>query len=284
MLEDSNTFRFPALFISHGAPTVAIDPTLPGKAMQQLGQQLLQLPRPKAILMISAHWNTTVPSLSNAAQPETIHDFYGFPAELYSRRYPAVGAPALAHSLMESLINAGLEATEQPHGLDHGAWIPLHLMFPQADIPVLQLSVQPQLTPAHHWRVGTALQTWRDRLLIIGSGQITHNLSALNPNAPANSVANWTTEFTAWMQQQIETGQTGALLNYRQQAPHAAQAHPTEEHLLPLFTVLGAAGSSPVQRLDWGVSFETLAWDGYLFSDAADSEIAGSEAKIAASC
>jgi 4,5-DOPA dioxygenase extradiol len=256
--------------------------------MRQLGLKLSQLPRPEAILVISAHWGTAAPTVSNAAQPETIHDFSGFPAELYRLRYPAVGAPELAGRIVQCLTQAGLEASQQPHGLDHGAWIPLHLMFPQAEVPVLQLSVQPRLSPAHHWQVGAALRPLRDRLLIIGSGQITHNLRALTFGA--NAAASWTQEFTAWMQQQIEAGNQEALLNYRQQAPHAAQAHPTEEHLLPLFTVLGAAGSSPVERLDWGVSFGTLAWDGYLFaadSDASESEAAGLEAgsaaKIAAS-
>ncbi|MFM7426011.1 MAG: DODA-type extradiol aromatic ring-opening family dioxygenase [Elainella sp.] len=274
--------KFPTLFISHGAPTVVIDPALPGKAMQQLGQQLSQLARPEAILVISAHWGTAIPTVSDAAQPETIHDFSGFPPELYSLHYPAVGAPELASQLLEHLIQAGLEAAQQPHGLDHGAWIPLHLMFPQADIPVLQLSIQPRLDPVHHWQVGAALQPLRDRLLIIGSGQITHNLRALDYGAAAGP-ANWTQEFTAWMQQQIETRNRESLINYRQQAPHAIQAHPTEEHLLPLFTALGAAGPTyKAERLDWGVSFGTLAWDSYLLFEAVAET--GSEAKMAASC
>lgn len=256
----------PTVFISHGSPMILIDPELPGQALQQLGQHLQQ-PLPKAILILSAHWLTTTPTVSNAPQPETIYDFYGFPAELYQLTYPAPGAPDLAAEVAQRLAAAGINAVQQPYGLDHGAWMPLRLMFPQANIPVLQLSIQPRLSPEHHWQIGEALQQLRDQgVLIIGSGQLTHNLRDLDFQAATGAAQDWATAFTSWMQQQIEQGAKEALWNYRLQAPHAARAHPTDEHLLPLFAAMGAAGTSPrVEHLALGFSYGTLAWDSYLF-------------------
>lgn len=260
--------RFPTVFLSHGSPLVMIDPELPGQALQQLGQQLQhRLPPAKAILVLSAHWSTQAPVVSSSTNPETIYDFYGFPAELYQLVYPAPGAPDLAAEIAQHLTTAGIAVTQQPHGLDHGAWMPLSLMFPQANIPVLQLSIQSDLSPEHHWRLGEALQQLRDQdVLIIGSGQLTHNLRDLDFRAAVGASQAWAVEFATWMQQQIEQGAKEALWNYRVQAPHAARAHPTDEHLLPLFAAMGAAGSSPqVEHLPLGFSYGTLAWDSYLF-------------------
>lgn len=254
----------PTLFISHGAPTLLIDPELPGKALRKLGQRL---PRPKAILMMSAHWNTGTPTVSNAEQPETIYDFYGFPAELYAMRYPAPGAPMVADQVAYKLSSAGINVSQQPYGLDHGAWVPLCLLFPKADIPVLQLSVQSRLGADHHWRVGVALQSLReDGVMIIGSGQFTHNLREIDLNARLGRSSAWAQEFVDWMQQRIAIAHQADLLNYRHKAPHAERAHPTDEHLLPLFTAMGAAGTSPqVEHLAFGFSFNTMSWDSYLF-------------------
>ncbi|NJO80980.1 MAG: dioxygenase [Cyanobacteria bacterium RM1_2_2] len=260
--------RFPTVFISHGSPLVMIDPELPGQALRQLGQQLQdRLPPIQAILVLSAHWLTSTPTVSTASQPEIIYDFYGFPAELYHLVYPAPGAPDLAAEIAHHLTAAGIDVTQQPHGLDHGAWMPLSLMFPQANIPVLQLSIQPRLNPEHHWRLGEALQQLRDQgVLIIGSGQLTHNLRDLDFRAASGASQPWAVEFANWMQQQIEHSDKEALWNYRLQAPHAARAHPTDEHLLPLFAAMGAAGAAPqVEHLPLGFSYGTLAWDSYLF-------------------
>jgi 4,5-DOPA dioxygenase extradiol len=254
----------PTLFISHGAPTLLTDPTMPGAALRQLGQRL---PRPHAILVMSAHWFTDQPTVSNAEQPETIYDFYGFPAELYKLRYAAPGSPRVAERVLQTLAGAGFTALQQSHGLDHGAWVPLSLLFPDADIPVLQLSVQPKLNPSPHWQVGKALQSLRDEgILIIGAGQITHNLRELNLTAQPGEEVAWTKAFVDWMQQRISNLDKDALLDYRRAAPYAQRAHPTDEHLLPLFTAIGAAGKSPqVEHLNLGISFGTLAWDSYVF-------------------
>src|ERR1700761_7742221 len=151
--------RMPSLFLSHGAPTVPIDPSLPSA---EFGALSAQLPRPQAVLMLSAHWGTAQPVASTSTQPETIHDFYGFPRQLYELRYPAPGASALGEQAAGLLTQAGIASATADHGLDHGAWVPLLLMFPEADIPVAQLSIQPRLDAAHHFHLGRALRELRD--------------------------------------------------------------------------------------------------------------------------
>lgn len=166
--------RLPALFISHGAPTLALEPGPTRGFLAQLGSGF---ERPRAILSISAHWETPAPEISAVLQPETIHDFYGFPEALYAMRYPAPGAPELAARAVQLLAGSGIGAVTAQRGLDHGAWVPLMLMYSQADIPVTQLSVQSVLGPEHHWRMGEALRPLRDEgVLIIASGSVTHNL------------------------------------------------------------------------------------------------------------
>jgi 4,5-DOPA dioxygenase extradiol len=259
--------RLPSVFISHGAPTLPIDPSMPSAEFATLADRL---PRPRAILMLSAHWGTMQPLASIATRPETIHDFYGFPPALYELRYPAPGAPELGARAAELLNANGVPAATADHGLDHGAWVPLLLMFPEADVPVAQLSIQPRLDAAHHYRVGRALRALRDEgVMIVGSGQITHNLRAADFGARPEDADPRVTEFTDWFEARLAERDIDALLDYRRRAPHAVLMHPTDEHLLPVFSALGAASddfSLGIHSL--GTFQKTLAMTNYVFGDA----------------
>jgi 4,5-DOPA dioxygenase extradiol len=258
--------RLPTVFISHGAPTLPIDPSMPSAEFASLGQTL---PRPRAILMLSAHWGTAQPVASTAEHPETIHDFYGFPRALYELRYPAPGAPDLAKRAAALLDAHGIPAATTDHGLDHGAWVPMLLMFPDADIPVAQLSIQPHLDAAHHFRIGRALRDVRDDgVMIVGSGQITHNLRMADFGARPEDADPRVTEFTDWFERRLADRDIDALLDYRARAPHAALMHPTDEHLLPVFSALGAASDDyalTIQSL--GTFQRALAMTNYVFTD-----------------
>ena len=233
---ESGAARFPALFVSHGAPTLAVERNDASAFLKKLGSEL---GRPKEILCVSAHWNTPEPAVSSAERPETIHDFGGFPAELYRIRYPAPGAPALAVRVKGMLEAAGIGCSVAVgRGLDHGAWVPLRLMYPEADVPVAQLSVQAHSGPAHHFRLGRALATLRGQgVLVLATGSATHNLGRLGS---ADAPPDWARQFEEWLKEKVGSGAVDELLNYRRLAPHAALAHPTDEHLLPLFVAIGA--------------------------------------------
>ncbi|HET7921462.1 MAG TPA: class III extradiol ring-cleavage dioxygenase [Gammaproteobacteria bacterium] len=254
-----NAARLPALFVSHGSPMLALDETNPAHTfLKSLGEGL---PRPRAILVISAHWETATPRLTGAQHLDTLHDFYGFPEPLYALRYPAPGAHALAKDIARKLgPPAGVDRVR---GLDHGAWVPLRLMYPQADIPVLQLSLQTALGPAHHLALGEALKSLRDEgVLILGSGGATHNLREyFHPAGGYESYA----EFSDWLYDALIRDDRDALLDYRRRAPQGARNHPTEEHFLPLFVALGAGGAS-ITRLHH--SFDrSLCMDAYRLAD-----------------
>ena len=256
--------NMPTVFVSHGAPTMALHPGAAGEALRQLGRQW---PKPAAILMVSAHWETQLPSLSTATQPETIHDFFGFPAPLYQLRYTAPGAPALAQRAAGLLQQAGMAANLDPHrGLDHGAWVPLRYLYPEADVPVTQLSIQPQLSPLHHYRVGEALRPLtQEGVLIVASGSLTHNLGEFRMRA--EQVSPYVKDFQAWVHEALDGHDLCALIDYRKLAPDAVRAHPTDEHFLPLFVALGAAGAGPVHRYTDEVTFGVIAMDGYVFGE-----------------
>ena len=259
----------PVLFLSHGAPTLPLEGGETGAAWRRLGERL---PRPTSILMISAHWETAVPTVSRAVRPETIHDFSGFPAELYRLRYDSPGAPQMAEAAAAALQQAGSAVQlDDSHGLDHGAWVPLSFMYPEANVPVAQLSLQPGRDPAWHFALGRALRPLRAQgVLIVGSGAITHNLRAIFRHPQNEPAPAWVTEFRDWVAARIGEGDLEALLDYRSRAPHAAENHPTDEHLLPLFVALGAAGNiAGAQHLNPVMTFGLLAMDAWLF-DAPD--------------
>lgn len=255
----------PSLYISHGSPMTALHP---GKVGVRLAELASSLPRPKAVVIATAHWLAHQPTVGGAAQPETIHDFHGFPRELFEIRYPAPGAPEIAAQVMQLLDRAGLAPKLDPtHGLDHGAWVPLSLLYPQADIPVVPLSIQPNLGPAHQYAVGRALAPLREQgVLVIGSGSITHNLHDFRAGFSEEREAPYVRPFIEWIEQTLQAGDVDALLDYRRQAPFAERAHPTDEHLLPLYVALGAGGADAhAQRIDAGIDLGFLAMDLYRF-------------------
>lgn len=257
--------RFPAAFVSHGAPTMIIEAAPVREFLSDYG---VALGRPQAILVVSAHWESGRPAVSVAPQPQTIHDFYGFPEQLYRLRYAAPGAPALGRRVAELLQLAGMTTDlDAERGLDHGAWVPLRLMYPEADIPVAQLAIQSRLGPAHHYRVGQALAPLRDEgVLILGSGGLTHNLSYVGRYELHAAAPAWVTQFREWVAAAIAGERDQELIDYRQQAPHAAQNHPTEEHFLPLFAALGARSEgSAGQRAHASETYGVLAMDAYRF-------------------
>ena len=264
----------PVFFISHGSPMHAINAGAAGDVWTQLGASLAA--PPKAVVIASAHWETAQPMLSGSAAPEMIYDFGGFPEALYQIKYPAPGAPAVAQRAQQLLNDAGLNAAiDTRRGMDHGAWVPLRKLFPDANVPVVQLSVQPSMAARHHYAIGRALQPLRDEgVLIVGSGHLTHNLRdwsngarAQRDNHGATQIMPYAREFQAWVYRHLLTGDNAALFDYRQQAPHALRAHPSEEHFLPLLIALGAAGDQPtVERVFDGFEGSALAMDAYRFA------------------
>lgn len=254
----------PVLFLSHGSPMLALQDIPARDFLASLGETLA---RPAAILVVSAHWETDAPTVNAVARNQTIHDFYGFPPELYALSYPAPGAPHLADRIVDLLGDAGLRARfDTTRGLDHGAWVPLLLMWPDCDVPVLQLSIQSHLGPGHHVQLGRALNALRaENVLIIGSGSFTHNLRALHRNGP-EAEPEWVSAFSDWMNEAIAAHRTCDLVSYRQLAPFAVQAHPTDEHLLPLFVALGAAGNGAQATLiHQSTDLGTLRMDSWRF-------------------
>jgi 4,5-DOPA dioxygenase extradiol len=266
--QENDVMTMPSLFLSHGAPTLPLADTPARAFLSGLGKSL---PRPKAILVVSAHWETGRPTVNAVTWNETIHDFYGFPRALYDLRYPAPGAPDLAAVIAELLRRAGFDCDiDGNRGLDHGAWVPLSLIYPAADIPVLQLSVQSDLGPAHHLRIGKALASLRDQgVLIIGSGSFTHDLSEFRHHGLNDPAPDWVNSFADWFDTTLTAGRTDDLLDYRSRAPYARKNHPSEEHLLPLYVALGAAGATPrIEHLHASATFGVLRMDVYAFKDA----------------
>lgn len=247
----------PALFVSHGAPTLPFDDVPARDFLRALGQQI---GKPRGILAVSAHWDTDVPQTNSVAGNDTIHDFGGFPRALYDLRYPAPGDPLLARSVT-ALTGGKVNATR---GLDHGAWVPLMLMYPEAEIPVIQLSVQSRAGAAHHIALGRKVaQLRQDDVLVVGSGGFVHNLGRLASEGSLEP--DWSREFSDWMHDRLVSRDETALADYRDHAPYAVLAHPTEEHFMPLFVAMGAGGET-VRRLHSSATFGSLRMDAYSFS------------------
>jgi 4,5-DOPA dioxygenase extradiol len=253
------------LFVPHGAPTFALHPGAAGAAMAQVASFLKT---PRAIIVVSPHWETAYPTVGTGAHLETIHDFYGFPSALYDIKYPATGCPEGAQVVINALKAHFPRVEADPtRGLDHGAWIPLLQMFPDADVPVIPLSVQSHAGPEHAYAVGQALAELASQdFLVLASGNLTHNLGDYRVSAQGGQSPAYVQVFADWVAQHMAEGEVDALLNYRHALPEGRRAHPTEEHLLPLFVALGAAGQdatpSPFYR---GISDHVLAMDGYAF-------------------
>lgn len=250
------------LFVSHGAPTLAVEPGRAGAMLRQLGAELEAA---RALVVVSAHWETAVPTASLAAHPATLHDFRGFPRALYAIRYAAPGAPAAARRVLELLDGAGIAAAASPdRGLDHGAWVPLLHLAPGAQTPVTQLSVVRGGSPQLHYRIGLALRALREEgIALVASGSLTHNLDEVAWHADGRAAEPWVVEFAAWFAARSAAGDVEALLDYRRRAPHAARNHPTEEHLLPYFVALGANAGRPLLRRPGGTTYGVLAMDAF---------------------
>ncbi|MDP3538935.1 MAG: class III extradiol ring-cleavage dioxygenase [Azonexus sp.] len=256
----------PALFVPHGAPTFALRPGAAGAALVRMA---LSLSQPRAIVIVSAHWDTAMPTVGTANRPETIHDFYGFPDELYALRYPATGCREAANEVIAAITAAGLPVKQDAErGLDHGAWVPLRLMFPEADVPVIPLSIQSHAGTEGAYRLGQALAPLTEKgFLVIASGNLTHNLRDYQLAARSNGqTPAYVRQFTDWLAEQMHTHNIPSLLDYRRQAPGGAQAHPSDEHLLPLFVALGAGGdNAKVERFHAGIDDYVIAMDAYSF-------------------
>ena len=252
----------PVLFLSHGSPMHAIQPG----AVRAIWENIAHaLPRPKAILIASAHWETDIPAVTGAAKPETIHDFYGFPRPLYEIQYRAKGDPDLAVRVEKILKNKNFQVVIDPaRGIDHGAWSPLLYMYPKADVPVVQVAVQTRLGPRHHLELGRALAPLaREGVLIIGSGHMTHNLRDRSDGGPLP----YAREFQDWVKQRIDAHSVDELADYRRLSAQGVRAHPTDEHFLPLYVALGAAGADyRAERLYDGIEMGALAMDAYIFN------------------
>jgi len=255
-----------ALFVPHGAPTFALRPGAAGAALARLAKSLAL---PRAIIIVSAHWDTAVPTVGTADRLETIHDFWGFPEELYTLRYPATGCREAANVVLAAIKAAGLAVqTDAERGLDHGAWVPLRLMFPDADVPVIPLSIQSSGGPQQAYALGQALAPLAAKgFLVIASGNVTHNLRDYQLAAHSTGqTPAYVRQFTDWLASRLQARDIPALLDYRRQAPGAVQAHPSEEHLLPLYVALGAGGDTArVERVHAGIDDYVIAMDAYSF-------------------
>lgn len=235
----------PSIFISHGSPMIVLESSPAQTAISEIGQQVS---RPDAILVCSAHFETSRPVIGTSPTPATIHDFGPFDDRLFEMRYMAPGAPELAAEASKLLQAADFDVgNDDDTGLDHGVWTPLMLAFPEADIPVVPLSVQPSRNAAHHFALGEALAPLREKnVLLIGSGHITHNLrlvfGAMQGSDPNPGMQDMVEGFVSWMGKNLQSGAVENLLNWQDTAPNALFNHPTPEHLMPLFFALGAGG------------------------------------------
>jgi 4,5-DOPA dioxygenase extradiol len=260
--------RTPVLFVSHGAPTFALEPGELGPRLVSAGETL---PRPRAVLVVSPHWMTGGGvRVATTARPDTVHDFGGFDPALYDIQYPAPGHPELAARTVELLREAGWPVAAEPsRGLDHGAWVPVRFLYPRADVPVFQVSLPAGLSAEQAYALGQALAPLRDEgVLIVGSGSMTHNLYEFRLHGGQDEA--YAREFAAWVRQVVEARDDARLQRTLQIAPHAQRAHPTTEHFLPLLVAAGAAaGEEQVQTLEGGITYGVLSMDSFLFGAAA---------------
>jgi len=263
--------RLASLFVSHGSPMMALELSPARDFLAGLGARL---PHPRAILVVSAHHDAAyqggLATVTASPAPSTIHDFGGFPDELFAMRYPAPGDPALAERVVALLAGHDLTVTADPErGFDHGAWVPLSLVYPDADVPVVQLSIASNASPEWHYALGQALAPLRDEgVLILGSGSITHNLRAyFTTRPPIEAPApSWVSDFTDWIAERMAAGAVDDILHAVERAPHGRDNHPTPDHILPLFVAMGAGGTPlAAERLHTSTTYAVLTMDVYAF-------------------
>lgn len=250
----------PVFFISHGSPLFAIEPGQLGPQLTDMGKTLTGV---TAVLVVSPHWQSRGVQVMTTSAPETIHDFGGFPAALYRLKYRPPGEPDIAADAARLLKQAGFDVSlDSKRGLDHGAWVPLRHLLPDANVPVFQVSLPIDLDAASALRMGQVLAPLRERgVLIVGSGSMTHNLHEFRQ---AISDPEYAQQFVDWVRAKVSSRDISALTDYRRQAPHAARAHPTEEHFLPLLVAMGAsADTDPVEIIDGGMTYDVLSMESY---------------------
>lgn len=248
LTEGPKTERMPILFVGHGSPMNAIDTNPYTKGLNALGDSL---PKPKAILVISAHWMTEGSWITEMAQPKTIHDFYGFPQKLFDVQYPAPGSPEIAKSIRESVTNPQIHPDTEAWGLDHGTWSVLRHLYPKADIPVMQLSLHMEKPDQYHFELGRELSKLRDKgILILGSGNLVHNLRSIRwePNAQPY---DWAIEFDEWLKEKLQNKDFSALINDYHKTPAGKLSIPTMEHYYPLHYILGAADEKDELKFEY---------------------------------
>lgn len=262
----------PSFFISHGSPMFALEPGQLGPNLRAIGQALRGI---SAVLVVSPHWQTRGVRIGTSAAPETIHDFGGFPAPLFQLQYPAPGAPTLAQDAARLLEQAGFAVVlDERRGLDHGAWVPLRYLFPDADVPVFQVSLPQDIDAAGALRLGQALAPLRERgVLVVGSGSLTHNLYEFRQHIRDPEYAQ---AFVDWVRAAVAARDVAALVDYRRRAPYAERAHPTEEHYLPLLVATGASfATDAARRVEGGMTYGVLSMDSFAFGlpDAAHTAL-----------
>ncbi|MFK8183997.1 MAG: class III extradiol ring-cleavage dioxygenase [Phormidesmis sp.] len=259
------TDSLPSLFVSHGAPNLPLTDCPARTFLSQVGEKL---PRPKAILVVSPHWMTSVPTLGTASQMRAMYDFGGFERSLYRLQYNPPGfSDELVQAVLTRLELAQLPAAIDPgRGLDHGAWVPFSLAFPNADIPVMPLSLPAHWLPAQLVTLGEVLSDLRkEGVLIVASGSATHNLWAFGRRSVQAESPNWVSEFEAWLVEAVEKGDWESLLDY-ENAPNAKENHPTPEHLLPLFVAVGAGGRQVGKTLHRSYTYGVFSMASFSFA------------------
>lgn len=255
--------RLPTLFVSHGAPTFALEPGTAGPLLTKVGQAI---ERPRAVLVFSPHWMTRSIMVGTAEAPSTVHDFGGFPESLYQLQYPAPGHPELARTAADLLLAAGHPVKlDVNRGLDHGAWVPLRYLFPSADVPVFQVSMPATLDAEAAWRLGETLSPLSSQgVLILGSGSLTHNLREFR-QAHSNNEA-YVGEFVQWIRAAVTAMDQNLLVHALSRAPHGERAHPDADHFLPLLVAAGAAAhGAAVDVMQGGITHGVLSMESYLF-------------------
>lgn len=266
--------RIPSIFISHGAPTIVMEASPARDYLASLGEQI---DRPKAIVVMSAHFEASGPTVVADPAPEMIYDFGGFPDEMYRMVYPAPGEPALARRVAGMMEQAGLKTTVlDKRGFDHGTWTPMMLAYPDAEVPIVQIAVDPNRDANYHYEIGKALAPLAEEgILLVGTGHITHNLRAVfsimrSGEAADPEMVKKVDAFTGWFAEKFSENDTRAILNWKEHAPFAAENHPTDEHLMPLFFAYGAGGENPdAVRAHHSVQFEFFTYESWMFGQAA---------------
>jgi 4,5-DOPA dioxygenase extradiol len=246
-----------SLFLCHGGPTLAIETNEYTSFLKELGERI----KPKAIVVFTAHWESEVTTISSTDDAyEMIYDFYGFPKELYSLKYGALGSTKLASKLQALLKANDIESQlNTTRGLDHGVWDILYLMYPEANVPVVQVSVNPFMSMDKQYKLGEAIKSLsQEDILVIGSGSTVHNLGTVNWNA--TEPVKWAVEFDSWLIEKIENNEKEALFEYRGEAPYAKAAIPREEHIVPLFIAMGSGQSDNARLLHRSYAYGTLSY------------------------